>query len=71
MDSLRGYSFYGLIPPKELSALVVRAGFAVQSVTLDEGSVYLWARSPEHTDKPPPFSIRESSENFQILPGDQ
>jgi hypothetical protein len=66
MDSLRGYSFYGLIPPKELSGLVVRAGFVVESVTLDEGSAYLWARSPEDAPEPPLFSIRESSEDFQI-----
>jgi hypothetical protein len=47
MDSLRGHSFYGLIPPNDLAFLVKRGGFEVESVKLDEGTAYLWAKSPE------------------------
>jgi hypothetical protein len=43
IDSLRGYSFYALIPPSNLEAMVKRSGFAVESVRLNEGSAYLWA----------------------------
>ena len=31
MNSLRGYSFYGLIPPDDLVSLVKRGGFKVES----------------------------------------
>jgi hypothetical protein len=43
IDSLRGYSFYGLIAPDRLSKIVSKAGFVVRDVELNEGSVYLWA----------------------------
>jgi hypothetical protein len=46
IDSLRGWSFYGLIPPDRLCSLVQKAGFAIKEVRLNEGSVYLWA-TPE------------------------
>jgi hypothetical protein len=45
INSLRGYSFYGLILPEQLNAMVVNAGFEVIKQTLNEGSVYLMARS--------------------------
>ncbi|MGY3396463.1 hypothetical protein ACVWW6_009054 [Bradyrhizobium sp. USDA 3311] len=66
MDSLRGYSFYGLIPPDDLVSLVERGGFKAESVKLDEGSAYLWAKSPDKAREPTQFDIRESLENFQI-----
>jgi hypothetical protein len=48
IDSLRGFSFYGLISPDHLASMVKKAGFAVRGVDLNEGSVYLWGskRSP-------------------------
>jgi SAM-dependent methyltransferase len=66
MDSLRGHSFYGLIPPNDLTTLVERAGFEVESLVLDEGSAYLWAKSPEMPNGPFQFSVLETAENFQI-----
>ncbi|MBB4377228.1 hypothetical protein [Bradyrhizobium sp. SBR1B] len=66
MDSLRGYSFYGLIPPDDLAGLVKRAGFMIESIVLDEGSAYLWARTPDGEPGPTQFEIRETTENFQI-----
>jgi len=43
IDSLRGYSFYGLIPPDRLEASLKRAGFRVRETKLNEGSAYTWA----------------------------
>lgn len=43
IQSLRGYSFYGLISPETLTAMVKKAGFSVQQVSLNEGSAYLFA----------------------------
>lgn len=43
IDSLRGFSFYGLISPDRLAALVRRGGLVVKEVKLNEGSAYLWA----------------------------
>jgi hypothetical protein len=62
MDSLRGHSFYGLIPPNDLAFLVKRGGFEVESVKLDEGTAYLWAKSPEKATEPNQFEIRETAE---------
>jgi hypothetical protein len=47
IDSLRGFSFYGLIPPQQLAALVADAGFENLEETLDDGRVFLMARSPQ------------------------
>lgn len=68
MDSLRGHSFYGLIPPGDLTNLVIRGGFVVESLTLDEGSAYLWAKVPKDSRGPVRFTIHETSENFEIRP---
>jgi SAM-dependent methyltransferase len=46
IDSLRGFSFYGLISPKRLIVLVINAGFEVVDEHLDDGRVFLMARSP-------------------------
>lgn len=54
------------LPHATLAALVKRAGFRVESVLLDEGSAYLWAKAPDGEDEPVQLSIWESSENFQI-----
>lgn len=43
INSLRGYSFYGLIPPKRLISMLERAGFLIDNISLNEGSVYVWA----------------------------
>lgn len=43
IDSLRGYSFYGLISPDRLTKMVVSAGFDIVGSELNEGSVYLTA----------------------------
>lgn len=43
IDSLRGHSFYGLISPERLVAMLRRAGFSIVSVKLNEGSAYVWA----------------------------
>jgi hypothetical protein len=44
LKSLRGYSFYALIKPQALRAILECAGFEVLSQQLNEGSVYIWAR---------------------------
>jgi hypothetical protein len=44
IDSLRGFSFYGLISPERLENMVSKAGFEIVDQKLNEGSVYLWAR---------------------------
>lgn len=43
INSLRGYSFYGLIRPEHLEALLKRAGFRICEAKLNEGSAYMWA----------------------------
>jgi len=43
IDSLRGLSFFGLIPPNRLCSLVLRAGFEIRHMHLNEGSAYLCA----------------------------
>jgi hypothetical protein len=47
VDSLRGHSFYGLIPPDSLKSLLERSGFHIGDVRLDEGTAYVWARAAE------------------------
>lgn len=43
IDSLRGFSFYGLISPDRLVSMARKAGFEICRVNLNEGSVYVWA----------------------------
>jgi SAM-dependent methyltransferase len=43
IDSLRGFSFYGLISPDSLISMAEKAGFAVCHVRRNDGSVYIWA----------------------------
>jgi hypothetical protein len=43
IESRRGYSFYGLIRPERLIAMVKKAGFSVEQISLNEGSAYLLA----------------------------
>jgi hypothetical protein len=43
IDSLRGFSFYGLISPDSLISMARKAGFAICQVRRNEGSVYVWA----------------------------
>lgn len=45
IDSLRGFSFYGLISPQRLTALVAGCGFEVVDQQLNDGRVFLMARS--------------------------
>lgn len=42
VESLRGYSFYGLIPPGRLESLLRYAGFCIRETMLNEGSAYCW-----------------------------
>jgi SAM-dependent methyltransferase len=42
IDSLRGYSFYGLISPNQLELSLRHAGFCVRETDLNEGSAYCW-----------------------------
>jgi hypothetical protein len=43
IDSLRGYSFYGMISPQRLERALKRAGFRIRETKLNEGSAYTWA----------------------------
>lgn len=43
INSLRGYSFYGLITPDSLCRLVRQEGFNVTRTVLHEGSAFMWA----------------------------
>lgn len=43
IDSLRGYSFYGMITPNRLETVFAKAGFRICDSVLNEGSVYYWA----------------------------
>jgi hypothetical protein len=42
IDSLRGYSFYGLISPERLERSLKHVGFRIRETTLHDGSVYTW-----------------------------
>lgn len=44
IDSLRGYSFYGMIASDRLARSLQSAGFRVRELTLNEGTAYVWAR---------------------------
>ena len=43
IDSLRGFSFYVLIPPRRFNAMIEREGFEIEHSHLNEGSVYTCA----------------------------
>jgi hypothetical protein len=43
VESLRGYSFYGMISPERLEKALKRAGFRIRETKLNEGSAYTWA----------------------------
>lgn len=43
VDSLRGYSFYGMISPDRLERSLRRTGFHVRETKRHDGSVYIWA----------------------------
>jgi hypothetical protein len=43
VNSLRGYSFYGMITPARLESFLTRAGFEVRDISLNDGSAYVWA----------------------------
>lgn len=45
VNSLRGFSFYGLISPQRLERLVLSCGFEVADRILNDGRVFLLARS--------------------------
>jgi hypothetical protein len=68
IDSLRGFSFYGLIPPQRLVALVVGEGFEIIDQRLDDGRVFLMTRSPRR----PPTEIEVVNEtNFRVRERDR
>jgi hypothetical protein len=43
INSLRGYSFYGLISPARLMSMLKRSDFHIEDVKLNDGSAYVWA----------------------------
>lgn len=43
VDSLRGFSFYGLITPEKLESQLRRCGFNIEDKRLNEGSAFIWA----------------------------
>lgn len=43
INSLRGYSFYGLISPESLKNMLIFHGYRILETTLNEGSVYIVA----------------------------
>lgn len=43
INSLRGYSFYGLISPDHLVSMLEKAHFMIENLKINEGSVYVWA----------------------------
>jgi hypothetical protein len=65
IDSLRGFSFYGLTSPDRLASIVLSAGFEIVERTLNEGSVYLLARSPGTFGLPRIMAIDEEH-NFRL-----
>lgn len=60
IDSLRGYSFYGLISPDKLAAMVEKAGFDILTQQLNEGSAYLVAQNSA-TPTPVNFEVHETA----------
>jgi hypothetical protein len=65
IDSLRGFSFYGLLRPKQFSALISRAGFEIVFFKLNEGSVYILAKVVKNSVHAPSFNIDEEK-NFRM-----
>lgn len=63
INSLRGYSFYGLISPERLAKAVKKAGFEIVDRRLNEGTVYLMARSPAKNKNMKSINIDENK-NF-------
>ena len=47
MDSLRGFSFYALLPPAVLTGMLSETGFEIENQTLNEGTAYLLAKRPK------------------------
>jgi SAM-dependent methyltransferase len=43
LNSLRGYSYYGLIPPSELKECIAEGGFERMETKLHDGSAYVFA----------------------------
>jgi hypothetical protein len=66
IDSLRGYSFYGLISPQKLEKMVVSAGFSIEEQRLNEGSVYLLAKRIGQSDQARIIEVDEEK-NFRII----
>lgn len=65
INSLRGFSFYGLISPQVLAALVRKADFEIVDRKLNEGSVYLFARTAGRRRSRTMIEINEE-ENFRV-----
>ena len=66
IDSLHGYSFYGLISPDRLTSLIRRAGFEIAEHHLYDGSAFIWGRNPVQNVRLPKLKISETKDNFQI-----
>ena len=66
IDSLRGYSFYGLISPDRLTSFARRAGFEIAEQHLHDGSVFIWARNPLKNARLPKLKVSETQDDFRI-----
>ena len=66
IDSLRGYSFYGMISPSELSRLVENAGFEILDQKLNEGIVYVLAKRTNTLPSRPRIFEIEEKDGFRI-----
>jgi hypothetical protein len=63
-SSSHGHSFYGLISPERLGAMVVNAGFEIIDQKLNEGSVYMITRSPGQVSS---LGVMDENNNFQVV----
>jgi SAM-dependent methyltransferase len=59
IDSLRGFSFYSLIPPARLIKFLQSSGFHIEDLTLNEGSAYVLATRSRASRLKKKFKVRE------------
>jgi hypothetical protein len=65
IDSLRGFSFYGMIQPPKLKFMLSQAGFEIVFCKLNEGSAYVLAKVATGLRTPILLNIDESK-NFRF-----
>jgi hypothetical protein len=66
IDSWRGFSFYGLISPDRLVAMLLKADFEIIDRHLHDGSVFVWARSPARRSPRTIIEVSEEDNNFRV-----